>query len=89
VRVAEAVEYFEHHIQRHDARGMDRGFTLDEIVARGEAFHERMMLHSVGEPMRALVEHMRAAGVDEDIIAFLRPSIEEQMRRLDALGENT
>ena len=47
VRVAEAVEYFEQHIQRHDARGMDRGFTLDEIVARGDAFHERMMLHSM------------------------------------------
>ena len=47
VRVAEAVQYFEQHIQRHDAGGMDKGFTLEEIVARGEAFHERMMIHSM------------------------------------------
>lgn len=47
VRVAEAVEYFEQHIQRHEARGMDQGFTLDEIVARGDAFHERMILRSM------------------------------------------
>jgi serine/threonine-protein kinase HipA len=47
VRVAEAVEYFEQHIQRHDARGMDKGFTLAEIIERGEAFHERMMIHSM------------------------------------------
>lgn len=47
VRVAEAVKYFDLHILRHDARGMDRGFTLAEIIERGEAFHERMMIHSM------------------------------------------
>lgn len=47
VRVAEAVKYFDQHIQRHDAHGMDQGFTLAEIVERGEAFHERMMIHSM------------------------------------------
>ena len=47
VRAREAVEYFHYHIQRHDAQGMDRGFSMDEIVERGEAFHERMMIHSM------------------------------------------
>lgn len=47
IRVKEAVEYFANHVQRHDARRVDRGFTLDEIVARGEEFHERMMIHSM------------------------------------------
>lgn len=47
VRVVEAVEYFQHHIQRHDAQDVGRGFTLQEIVERGEEFHERMMIHSM------------------------------------------
>jgi serine/threonine-protein kinase HipA len=47
LRVAEAVDYFQDHIQRHDPRDMDSGMTLQEIVARGEEFHERMMLHSM------------------------------------------
>lgn len=47
VRVAEAVAYCDQHIERHDAHGMDHGFALADIVARGEAFHERMMIHSM------------------------------------------
>src|SRR5471030_1122710 len=47
LRVAEAVEYFQYHIQRHDAGGMDQGFTLQEILGGGEAFHERMMIYSM------------------------------------------
>lgn len=47
VRVTEAVEYFQRHIQRHDGQDLDRGFTLQEIIERGEAFHERMMVHSM------------------------------------------
>lgn len=47
IRVKEAVEYFARHVQRHDARRTDRGFTLEEIAARGEEFHERMMIHSM------------------------------------------
>lgn len=47
IRVAEAVEYSAFHSARHDSGGMERGFTLDEIVTRGEAFHERMMIHSM------------------------------------------
>lgn len=47
IRVKEAVEYFVTHVQRHDARQIDRGFSLDEIAARGEDFHERMMIHSM------------------------------------------
>lgn len=47
IRVKEAVEYFVTHVQRHDARQIDRGFTLDEIVERGEDFYERMMIHSM------------------------------------------
>jgi serine/threonine-protein kinase HipA len=47
VRVAEAVEYFYKHIQQHNTEGTDRGFTMGEILARGDEFHERMMVHSM------------------------------------------
>ncbi len=47
VRVVEAVDYFNQHVQRHDVRGMDQGFTLAEMMERGEDFHERMMIHSM------------------------------------------
>jgi serine/threonine-protein kinase HipA len=47
VRVAQAVAYFQAHVNRHDAQGMDQGFTLDDIVQGGEAFHERMMVHGM------------------------------------------
>lgn len=47
IRVKEAVAYFERHVQRHDARRIDRGFTLEEIAARGDEFHERIMVHSM------------------------------------------
>lgn len=47
LRVAEAVKYCQDHIKRHDSGGMDSGFTLQEILERGEAFHERMMIHSM------------------------------------------
>jgi serine/threonine-protein kinase HipA len=47
VRVREATDYFRVHIDKHDSEGFDTGFTLDEIVARGEAFTERMMVHSM------------------------------------------
>lgn len=47
VRVSEAVEYFERHVRRHDERRAERGLTLEQIIARGEEFHERMMIHSM------------------------------------------
>ncbi|MGS0740915.1 type II toxin-antitoxin system HipA family toxin [Glaciimonas sp. GG7] len=47
VRVAQAVAYFQQHIERHDPQGIDNGLTLQQIVERGEAFHERMMVHSM------------------------------------------
>ena len=47
LRVKEAVEYFDQHVQRHDEHLAQHGFTLEEIVARGGQFHERMMVHSM------------------------------------------
>lgn len=47
IRVAEAVEYFEAHVQRHpDARGLP-GMTLDDVVERSADFKERMYLHGM------------------------------------------
>ncbi len=47
VRVREAVEYFQAHIGRHDADGMDQGLRFSAILERGDAFAERMMIQSM------------------------------------------
>ncbi|NML33467.1 type II toxin-antitoxin system HipA family toxin [Paraburkholderia antibiotica] len=47
IRVAEAVKYFDEHVERHaDARGLP-GMTIDEVVMRGPDFAERMFLHGM------------------------------------------
>lgn len=47
IRIREATEYFSEHVDRHDPEGLEEGFTLDQILGRGEAFNERMMVHSM------------------------------------------
>ena len=47
VRVAEAVAYFDQHVTRHEDRQEHHGLTLEQIIARGEEFHEQMMVHSM------------------------------------------
>lgn len=47
LRVAEAVGYFDAHVERHpDARGLP-GLTIDEVVLRSAEFKERMFLHGM------------------------------------------
>ncbi|QCP51485.1 hypothetical protein FAZ95_21390 [Trinickia violacea] len=47
IRVAEAVEYFEAHVERHpDARGLP-GLRIDDVVVRSEEFKERLFLHGM------------------------------------------
>ncbi|WP_322046336.1 HipA domain-containing protein [Paraburkholderia sp. J67] len=47
IRVAEAVDYFDAHVQRHpDARGLP-GMSLDDVVERSADFKERMYLHGM------------------------------------------
>lgn len=45
LRIREAVEYFERHVERH-GMGAD-GFKLDELLARAPDFHEAMMVHGM------------------------------------------
>jgi serine/threonine-protein kinase HipA len=47
VRVAEAVQYYANHIVRHDTGKPMHGFSLEEIIGRGDAFNERMLIHSM------------------------------------------
>jgi serine/threonine-protein kinase HipA len=47
LRVAEAVAYFDAHVDRHTAFSRGRGMSLDEIVNRGEDFVERMMVQGM------------------------------------------
>lgn len=47
IRVAEAVRYYEQHLARHDTGKPLHGFSFEEIIGRGDAFNERMMVHSM------------------------------------------
>jgi serine/threonine-protein kinase HipA len=47
VRVTEAVKYYEQHLARHDTGTPLHGFSFEEIIGRGDAFNERMMVHSM------------------------------------------
>ena len=47
LRVTEAVDYFNAHVDRHTAFSRGQGMTLDEVVNRGEDFVERMMVHGM------------------------------------------
>jgi len=45
LRIREAVQYFERHVERH---GLDaEGFAFDELLARAPDFHETMMVHGM------------------------------------------
>jgi serine/threonine-protein kinase HipA len=48
----------------------------------------RLALRRFGAQMNALDTHMRQAGVDDDIVAFLKPHIAKQVRQLQALGKS-
>lgn len=45
LRIREAVEYFELHVERHGLAA--DGFVLDELLARAPDFHEAMMVHGM------------------------------------------
>jgi serine/threonine-protein kinase HipA len=45
LRIREAVEYFEQHVERHDL--VADGFEFDELLARAPDFHETMMVHGM------------------------------------------
>lgn len=45
LRIREAVEYFERHVERHGLAA--DGFVLDELLARAPDFHEAMMVHGM------------------------------------------
>lgn len=47
VRVVEAVQFYAKHIGRHDTGKPMLGFSLEEIIGRGDAFNERMLIHSM------------------------------------------
>lgn len=59
--------------------------TLD--IDDTERRHIAQALRRFGSTLRTLDRHMAQAGVDDDIIAFLRPSIATQIQQLQALGE--
>ena len=48
----------------------------------------RLALYGFSRHLAALEQHMQEAGVDDDIIAFLRPHIAGQIEQLKALGEH-
>lgn len=45
LRVSEAVDYFERHVERHGLA--TAGFAFDELLARAPEFHETMMVHGM------------------------------------------
>ncbi len=47
IRIKEAADYFHTHVQRHDVASAEMGFTLEQMVERGEEFHERMMVYGM------------------------------------------
>lgn len=47
IRVAEAARYYANHVARHQTDDAKQGFSLEEIIGRGDAFNERMMIHGM------------------------------------------
>ena len=47
IRVAEAANYFETHVERHPDAGGLPGLSLDDVVMRSPEFTERMYLHGM------------------------------------------
>jgi hypothetical protein len=59
-----------------------------ETVARAVGTETRAILAALQETAQAaqtLLHEMNAMGVDEDVIAFLRPVIEQNLRTLNRL----
>ena len=46
LRIREAVDYFERHVERHP-HATAEGFELDDLLARAPDFHETMMVHGM------------------------------------------
>jgi serine/threonine-protein kinase HipA len=47
LRIKEAVVFYRAHIERQRQNLVDRGFTLEEILQRGEAFVEHLQMHAM------------------------------------------
>ena len=47
VRVAEAAAYYKNHVTRHDTGAPLKGFSTEDIIGRGEAFSEDMLIHAM------------------------------------------
>lgn len=47
LRVQEAVDYFENHVARHPGNEFAQGMVFDQVLARGDQFAERMMIHNM------------------------------------------
>lgn len=47
IRVAEAAAYYAQHVATHDTAQARHGFSIEEIIGRGDAFNERMLIHSM------------------------------------------
>jgi len=57
-------------------------------IADVERNHIQLELYRFGQRLVGLERHMLQAGVDDDIVAFLRPHIATQIEQLSALGEH-
>ncbi|WP_436567029.1 hypothetical protein [Janthinobacterium sp. HLX7-2] len=57
-------------------------------MSDAERNHIKLELYRFGQRLIALEQHMQQAGVDDDIVAFIRPHIAMQIQQLNALGEN-
>ncbi len=47
LRIGEAVDYYQHHIGRHDPARAAGGLLLEQFIARDDAFAERMLVHGM------------------------------------------
>ena len=47
LRIGEAVDYYQNHIGRHDPARAAGGLLLEQVIARDDAFAERMLAHGM------------------------------------------
>jgi serine/threonine-protein kinase HipA len=60
---------------------------LAAIELQDDERHQiRLALHRFGQQLIALEQHMLEAGVDDDIVTFLKPHIAAQIQQLQSLG---
>ena len=71
----------------NDGGAPDWGKVLDAVAASCALERDRLRdgMKALGQRLSGLIDHGRLVGVDADILAFLRPAIENQARALDAL----